>query len=77
MSSESTEEAQKVIDRKIINAIKLLSELPDTLRDGADEATMADVEAWINTNKAELKQRIDVSLKRFPTWKWGTQGWKS
>jgi hypothetical protein len=69
MSSESTAEAQKVIDRKILNAIQILSELPNTLRQGADEATMANVEAWIENNKAELGQRINVSLKRSPTWK--------
>jgi hypothetical protein len=68
MSDESTEHSQKVIDRKILNAIRLIRELPDTLRDGADEATMADVEAWIATNKPELVQRIHVSSKRFPIW---------
>jgi hypothetical protein len=61
MSDESTEHSQRLIDRKILNAIRLLRELPDTLRDGADEATMADVEAWIATNMAELFQRVSVS----------------
>jgi hypothetical protein len=66
-----------VIDRKILNAIKLPSELPDTLNRGADEATMANVEAWIDNNEDEIAQRINVSLKRSPTWKWEAQGWKS
>jgi hypothetical protein len=69
MSSESTAEAQKVIDRKILTAIQILSETLNALRNGADEATMANVEAWIENNKAELGQRISVSWKRSPTWK--------
>jgi hypothetical protein len=70
MSSHSTEEAQQVIDRKILNAIQIISELPHTLRNGADEATMDSVEAWIENNKYELEQRINVSLKRSPVWNW-------
>jgi hypothetical protein len=66
MSDESTEHSQQVIDERIMSAIRLLHELklPDTHRNGADEATKAYIEAWIDNNKAEIDQRIMVSWKR-------------